>query len=214
MIRNIIRQVHLWLGIALCIPLVLLGLTGSVLVFEDELRSKHSLTCGHWPQSIALSTVGGWLACRGAGQFSTRYGKIEDIVDGTVTLAGEQAANPARLAVLLSGFPVKIPGVSLNRMCGSSQQAVHFAAQAVAAGDMDYVVASGVDVLIVSASRDGPPALATNLLRHPVLAALSDRTRVVVMPGRLWNCGGPAAVEAIGRLRHVADDARARAPAR
>jgi iron complex transport system substrate-binding protein len=79
---------------------------------------------------------------------------------------------------------------------------------------LEAVVASGVDVLIVSASRDGPPALATELLRHPVLAALSDRARVVVMPGRLWNCGGPAVVEAIERLRHVADDARARAPAR
>jgi alkyldihydroxyacetonephosphate synthase len=51
-------------------------------VFEDALRSEHDLTCGHWPQSIALSTVGGWLACRGAGQLSTRYGKIEDIVAG------------------------------------------------------------------------------------------------------------------------------------
>lgn len=88
--------------------------------------------------------------------------KIEDVVDGTVTLAGEQAANPARLAVLLSGFPVKIPGVSLNRMCGSSQQAVHFAAQAVAAGDMDYVVASGVEsmtrvpmFLDISLGREG-----------------------------------------------------------
>jgi iron complex transport system substrate-binding protein len=79
---------------------------------------------------------------------------------------------------------------------------------------LEAVVASGLDVLIVSASRDGPPALATEILRHPVLSALSDRTRVVVMPGRLWNCGGPAAVEAIGRLRRVADDARARAPAR
>jgi iron complex transport system substrate-binding protein len=79
---------------------------------------------------------------------------------------------------------------------------------------LEAVVASGVDVLIVSASRDGPPALATELLRHPVLSALSDQTRVVVMPGRLWNCGGPAVVEAIGRLRRVADDARARAPAR
>jgi alkyldihydroxyacetonephosphate synthase len=49
-------------------------------VFEDTLRADHELTCGHWPQSIALSTVGGWLACRGAGQLSTRYGKIEDIV--------------------------------------------------------------------------------------------------------------------------------------
>lgn len=71
--------------------------------------------------------------------------KIEDLIDGTVTLAGEQGANPARLAVLLSGLPVKVPGVSLNRMCGSSQQAVHFAAQAVAAGDMDYVIGCGVE---------------------------------------------------------------------
>jgi len=51
-------------------------------IFEDRLRSEHGLTSGHWPQSIALSTVGGWLACRGAGQLSTRYGKIEDIVTG------------------------------------------------------------------------------------------------------------------------------------
>jgi acetyl-CoA acetyltransferase family protein len=71
--------------------------------------------------------------------------KIEDVIDGTVTLAGEQGANPARLGVLLGGFPVEVPGVSLNRMCGSSQQAAHFAAQAVAAGDMDYVIASGVE---------------------------------------------------------------------
>jgi alkyldihydroxyacetonephosphate synthase len=51
-------------------------------VFEDQLRAEHGLTCGHWPQSMALSTVGGWIACRGAGQLSTRYGKIEDIVHG------------------------------------------------------------------------------------------------------------------------------------
>ena len=72
-------------------------------------------------------------------------GKVGDVIDGTVTLAGEQGANPARLAVLLSKLPVEVPGVSLNRMCGSSQQAVHFAAQAVAAGDMDYVIGCGVE---------------------------------------------------------------------
>jgi alkyldihydroxyacetonephosphate synthase len=59
---------------------VLTGTFGDV--FEDTLRAEHGLTCGHWPQSMALSTVGGWLACRGAGQLSTRYGKIEDIVEG------------------------------------------------------------------------------------------------------------------------------------
>ncbi|MEO6024310.1 MAG: thiolase family protein [Burkholderiales bacterium] len=71
--------------------------------------------------------------------------KIEDVVNGTVTLAGEQGANPGRLGVLLAGFPVEVPGVSLNRMCGSSQQAVHFAAQAVAAGDMKYAIGCGVE---------------------------------------------------------------------
>ncbi|HEX9258405.1 MAG TPA: FAD-binding oxidoreductase [Acidimicrobiales bacterium] len=49
---------------------------------ERTLRDDHGLTLGHWPQSIDLSTVGGWLACRGAGQLSTRYGKIEDMVVG------------------------------------------------------------------------------------------------------------------------------------
>jgi len=51
-------------------------------VLEDELRTTHHVTVGHWPQSVELSTVGGWLACRSAGQYSTRYGKIEDIVVG------------------------------------------------------------------------------------------------------------------------------------
>ena len=51
-------------------------------VLEDDLRALHGVTLGHWPQSIELSTVGGWLACRSAGQYSTRYGKIEDMVAG------------------------------------------------------------------------------------------------------------------------------------
>ncbi len=72
-------------------------------VFEDELQSDYGLTVGHWPQSIALSTIGGWLACRGAGQLSNRYGKIEDIVigldvvlaDGTVVHTGGHARQSA-----------------------------------------------------------------------------------------------------------------------
>jgi alkyldihydroxyacetonephosphate synthase len=51
-------------------------------LLERELRADHRLTLGHWPQSVALSTVGGWLACRSAGQLSGRYGKIEDMVLG------------------------------------------------------------------------------------------------------------------------------------
>lgn len=49
---------------------------------DELLRSVHGVTHGHWPQSVVLATVGGWLACRGAGQYSTRYGKVEDMVDG------------------------------------------------------------------------------------------------------------------------------------
>ncbi len=71
--------------------------------------------------------------------------RIEDVVCGTVTQAGEQGANVGRLGVLLAGFPVEVPAVSLNRMCGSSQQAVHFAAQEVAAGDARYAIGCGVE---------------------------------------------------------------------
>jgi acetyl-CoA acetyltransferase family protein len=71
--------------------------------------------------------------------------RIEDVICGTVTQAGEQGANIGRLGVLLAGYPVAVPAVSLNRMCGSSQQAVHFAAQAVAAGDARYTIGCGVE---------------------------------------------------------------------
>jgi acetyl-CoA acyltransferase len=72
-------------------------------------------------------------------------GKIEDVVTGCVTEAGEQGANIGRLGVLLAGFPVTVPAVTLNRMCGSSQQAIHFAAQAIAAGDEKYAIGAGIE---------------------------------------------------------------------
>lgn len=51
-------------------------------VFEQTIQERYGMTMGHWPSSFAISTVGGWIACRGAGQLSTRYGKIEDMVHG------------------------------------------------------------------------------------------------------------------------------------
>ncbi len=72
---------------------------------------------------------------------------IQDVIFGCVTPLGEQGANITRLAVLQAGWPVDIPAVTLNRMCGSGQQAVHFAAQAIAAGDMEVVVAGGLEVM-------------------------------------------------------------------
>ena len=70
---------------------------------------------------------------------------VEDVILGCVSQAGEQGGNVARQSALLAGLPIEVPGVTLNRMCGSGQTAVHFAAQAIAAGDMDFVLAGGVE---------------------------------------------------------------------
>ncbi|KOS69165.1 acetyl-CoA acetyltransferase [Lysinibacillus contaminans] len=72
-------------------------------------------------------------------------GQVEDVIFGCVTQTGEQGANIARTALLMAGFPETVPGVTIDRQCGSSQQAVHFAAQAILAGDMDIVIAGGVE---------------------------------------------------------------------
>ena len=72
---------------------------------------------------------------------------VEDVILGCVTPLGDQGANIARLAALQAGLPVTVPGVTLNRMCGSSQQAIHFAAQAIAAGDMEIVIAGGIELM-------------------------------------------------------------------
>lgn len=70
---------------------------------------------------------------------------VEDVIAGCVTQVNEQAMNIARTAALIAGFPVHVPGVTIDRQCGSSQQAVHFGAQAIASGDMDIVIAGGVE---------------------------------------------------------------------
>ncbi|HUI25356.1 MAG TPA: thiolase family protein [Candidatus Kryptonia bacterium] len=71
--------------------------------------------------------------------------EIEDAVVGCVSETGEQGTNIARGAVLAAGWPVDVPGVTLNRFCGSGQQAVNFAAQAIKSGAQDLVVAGGVE---------------------------------------------------------------------
>jgi alkyldihydroxyacetonephosphate synthase len=82
---------------------------------EDTLRAEHGVTLGHWPQSIALSTVGGWLACRSAGQLSNRYGKIEDMVLGLdVVLADGTVVHPG-------GAPRAAVGPDLNQVFVGSE---------------------------------------------------------------------------------------------
>lgn len=92
------------------------------------------------PDALLALTLGGLL-----GRAGLDAAKVEDVITGAVTQAGEQGANIGRLAVLLAGWPVQVPAVSLNRMCGSGQQAIHFAAQGIAAGDLTYAVGCGVE---------------------------------------------------------------------
>src|SRR5690348_4821100 len=70
---------------------------------------------------------------------------VDDVLLGCVSQVGEQSTNIARNAVLASKLPESVPGTSIDRQCGSSQQALHFAAQAVMSGTMDVVIASGVE---------------------------------------------------------------------
>jgi acetyl-CoA acetyltransferase family protein len=86
-------------------------------------------------------------------------GLIDDVVMGCVMQVGEQAFNVGRNAVLAAGWPDSVPGTTIDRQCGSSQQAAHFAAQGVIAGAYDIVVAAGVEVMtrvpMGSAMADG-----------------------------------------------------------
>jgi acetyl-CoA acyltransferase len=85
---------------------------------------------------------------------------IEDVVMGCTMTVGEQAMNIGRNAVLAAGFPESVPGTTVDRQCGSAQQAIHFAAQAVMSGAMDIVIGAGVEsmtrVPIGSTTDPGP----------------------------------------------------------
>ncbi|GAB7519007.1 thiolase family protein [Rhodococcus sp. no. 34] len=70
---------------------------------------------------------------------------IDDVIAGAVSQVGEQSQNVTRTALLAAGYPESVPGTTVDRQCGSSQQAVHFAAQGVIAGAYDIVVAAGVE---------------------------------------------------------------------
>lgn len=74
-------------------------------------------------------------------------GQVDDVIMGCVMQVGEQSLNVARNAALAAGWPEEVPGTTVDRQCGSSQQAIHFAAQGVMAGAYDIAVAAGVEVM-------------------------------------------------------------------
>lgn len=70
---------------------------------------------------------------------------VDDVIMGCVTQIEEQTYNIARISALMAGFPIHVPGTTIDRQCGSGQQAIHFASQAIMSGDMDIVIAGGVE---------------------------------------------------------------------
>jgi acetyl-CoA C-acetyltransferase len=89
------------------------------------------------------------LAAQVLSELMTRTGAdpsaVEDVIMGCVSQTGPQSIDIARNAWLSAGLPESVPGVTIDRQCGSSQQAVHFAAQGVLSGTQDLVVAAGVE---------------------------------------------------------------------
>lgn len=85
-------------------------------------------------------------------------GVVDDVICGCVSQSGEQAGTPGRMAWLAAGLPAHVPSTTIDRKCGSSQQAVHFAAQAIMAGTQDIVIACGVESMSrvpMGSSRQG-----------------------------------------------------------
>jgi acetyl-CoA acyltransferase len=97
---------------------------------------------------------------------------VDDVVSGAVGQIGEQSMNTARWAVLAAGFPESVPAVTVDRQCGSSQQAVHFAAQGVLSGAYDIAIASGVESM--SRVPIGSQAAGQDFLGSSVAARYSD----------------------------------------
>ena len=107
---------------------------------------------------------------------------VDDVVFGCVDTIGPQAGDVARTAWLAAGLPESVPGVTVDRQCGSSQQAVHFAAQAVLSGTADLVVAGGVQ----------------NMSQIPIAAAM--------LAGRAYGAGDPFSGSAGWRARYGAEE--------
>jgi len=182
-------------------------------VLEDELRTAHHVTVGHWPQSVALSTVGGWLACRGAGQYSTRYGKIEDIVEGLDVVLADGTV------VHTGGVPRAAAGPDLTQLFVGSEGTLGVitgarlrvhptppAERRAAYGFSSF--AAGLDACRAILQRGATPAVLR--LYDDAEGARSLRTEVGVHPLVVLDEGDPGLVDAT--MAVVAETCAAAAP--
>src|SRR3954451_7686254 len=106
---------------------------------------------------------------------------IDDVIMGCVMQVGNQGVNIGRNAVLVAGWPETVPGTTIDRQCGSSQQSVHFGAQGVIAGAYDIVVAAGVEVM--STTPMGASVTPGSFPMGPKVMARYEPVGGVVMQG-------------------------------
>src|ERR671924_310353 len=113
-------------------------------VIVDAVRTaggkRNGKLSGWHPADLAAETLKALVERNGIDP-----AQIDDVIMGCVMQVGSQGLNIGRNAVLAAGFPESVPATSIDRQCGSSQQAAHFGAQGVIAGAYDLVIASGVE---------------------------------------------------------------------
>lgn len=127
-------------------------------------RRKGNLANIH-PTDLGAVSLNGLLS---RNEFDPKA--VEDVIFGCVTQAGEQSLHIGRNCVLASKLPQSVPAVSIDRQCGSSQQSIHFAAQAVMSGTQDMIIAGGVE------SMTRTPMF-SNMLKDSGVSPISDATK-------------------------------------
>jgi acetyl-CoA acyltransferase len=115
-------------------------------VIVDAVRSAHGKRNGSLSTVHPVDLLADVLAAL-AGRTGLDPALVDDVVIGCVSQLGDQSSNVARFAVLAAGWPQEIPGVTINRACGSSQQALDYAACAVMSGQSEIVIAGGVETM-------------------------------------------------------------------
>ncbi|HVW44009.1 MAG TPA: thiolase family protein [Amycolatopsis sp.] len=136
-------------------------------------------------------------------------GTVDDVIIGCVSQAGEQATTPGRMAWLAAGFPASVPATTIDRRCGSSQQAAHFAAQGVMAGAYDIVVAGGVESMSqvpLASARLGKDTFGPSVTDRYAPGLVGQGISAELVAAK-WNLSRESLDEYSARSHHRAHDA-------
>ncbi len=141
---------------------------------------------------------------------------VDEIEERIAAMPPAPPPLPRALVFNLNGFTIRKRSLEddIITRAGMEDLSRTFGIERYGQISLETVVTSKVDVLILSQLRDRPPAIGSEVLRHPVLDAVADRTRQIVVPSKLWICAGPENVDAIDLLRGVATEVRREAASR